>query len=139
MPALSQVGTQPDGATAQPARPDAVSLDAAALDRLLKKVGGDPAVVAELIDSFLEDAPHLLADLRRALDAGDAAGARLAAHSLKSNGAEFGALAFSDICRQLETLAKAGTLDGAGELLAQAEAEYERAKVALAAERAVMP
>jgi signal transduction histidine kinase/CheY-like chemotaxis protein/HPt (histidine-containing phosphotransfer) domain-containing protein len=137
--ALAQGGTQPDGATAQTCEQEAASLDSAALERLRVTVGGDAAVLKELIDSFLEDAPRLLADLRRSLDAGDAAGVRLAAHSLKSNGAEFGAQAFSDTCKQLETLAKADRLDDLGELPAQAEAEYERVKAALAAERARLP
>jgi HPt (histidine-containing phosphotransfer) domain-containing protein len=147
VPAPAPDGAQPDDAQPDDAQPDdsasthadeqeAASLDQAALERLRETVGDDSAVLAELIDSFLEDAPRLLADLRRALDTGDAAGVRLAAHSLKSNGAEFGAQAFSELCKQLETRAKAGTLDGAGELLARAEAEYGRVKVALAAERA---
>jgi signal transduction histidine kinase/DNA-binding response OmpR family regulator/HPt (histidine-containing phosphotransfer) domain-containing protein len=118
---------------------EAASLDSAALERLRQTVGDDAAVLAELIDSFLEDAPRLLADLRRALAGGDVAGVRLAAHSLKSNGAEFGAQAFSELCKQIEALAKSGMLDGAGDLLAQAEAEYERVRVALAAERARLP
>jgi signal transduction histidine kinase/DNA-binding response OmpR family regulator/HPt (histidine-containing phosphotransfer) domain-containing protein len=139
MQTLALDGTQPDDAIPQPGGLEAASLDSAALERLRETVGGDAAVLAELIDSFLEDAPRLLADLRRSLDAGDAAGVRLAAHSLKSNGAEFGAHAFSDTCKQLETLAKAGRLDGAGELLALAESEYEGVKAALAVERTRLP
>jgi CheY-like chemotaxis protein len=116
--------------------PAAPPLDAAWLARLRRTVGDDPAVLAELIDTFLSDAPRLLVDLRRSLEQGDAAGVRLAAHSLKSNGAEFGAAAFADLCKQLESAAKAGTLEGAENLLAQAQAEFERVKAFLIDARA---
>ncbi len=79
-------------------------LDPAALDNLRDTTGGDPAFLAELIDTFLEDAPPLLNNLQQALGKEDAAGVRLAAHSLKSNGADFGATTFSALCQQLELL-----------------------------------
>jgi signal transduction histidine kinase/DNA-binding response OmpR family regulator/HPt (histidine-containing phosphotransfer) domain-containing protein len=118
---------------------EAPTVDLATLDRLRRTVGGDAAALAELIDTFLEDAPRLLADLRQSLERGDAAGVRLAAHSLKSNGADFGARAFADLCRRLEALGKAGTLEGAGDLLQEIEAEYARVRGALAAARAELP
>jgi signal transduction histidine kinase/DNA-binding response OmpR family regulator/HPt (histidine-containing phosphotransfer) domain-containing protein len=113
---------------------DAV-LDPRALDRLQGMVSGDPQFLAELIDTFLEDTPQLLADMGRAVDTGDAAGLALAAHSLKSNSANFGATALADLCRELEGMAKAGALVGAGERVAQAEAEFERVQGALEAIR----
>jgi HPt (histidine-containing phosphotransfer) domain-containing protein len=58
--------------------------------------------VVELVDTFLEDAPQGLAALRAAVVAGDEPGFRRHAHSLKSNGATFGALAFADAARALE-------------------------------------
>ena len=58
--------------------------------------------VVELVDSFLEDAPQGLAALREAVASGDAAAFRRHAHSLKSNGATFGATAFADAARALE-------------------------------------
>jgi signal transduction histidine kinase/DNA-binding response OmpR family regulator len=112
----------------------AAVLDPAALEQLREVMGGE-AGLTELIDSFLEDAPQLLADLRQALEQGDTAGVRRAAHTLKSNGADFGAMTFSALCKELEALGKAGTLDGAAALGVQAEAEYEKVKVALEAVR----
>ncbi len=110
-------------------------LDPAALERLRKTIGGDATVLAELIDSFLEDAPQLLTTLRQASEKGDAAGMRLAAHSLKSNAADFGAMHFSNLCKELEQLGKAGTVDGATALVEQVEVEYEKVRVALEALR----
>ncbi len=106
-------------------------LDPAALDKLLEVVGGEAAVLDELIDSFCEDAPGLLARLRHSLEQQDAAGVGLAAHTLKSNATDFGAVALSSLCKRLEQMGKHGTLEGAAELLTQAETEYERVHAAL--------
>ena len=58
--------------------------------------------VTELVDTFLEDAPALIAELRAARTAADAERFRRAAHSLKSNGNTFGALALAAKARELE-------------------------------------
>jgi signal transduction histidine kinase/DNA-binding response OmpR family regulator/HPt (histidine-containing phosphotransfer) domain-containing protein len=114
-------------------------LSPAALENLRTMAGGDPAFVTELIETFLEDAPKLLEDMARSLEVGDAAGLRLAAHSLKSNGAEFGASVFSEICKQLEVIGKSGDLGGAGALVTQASAEFGRVRIALEAIREASP
>jgi PAS domain S-box-containing protein len=107
-------------------------LDSAALDKLVE-MGGDAGFLAEMIESFLKDAPYLLTTMRQALKHGDAAELRMAAHTLKSDSADFGAISLSGFCKELEMMGKAGTLEGAAELLAQVEAEYERVKRALEA------
>ena len=114
-------------------RDPGANLDRAALESLRETVGGDPEFLVELIDTFLEDAPQLLADMGQAVEQGDAGGLRLAAHSLKSNSADFGAKALSALCKELEMMGKAGALDGAVERVAQAKAEYERVKTTLQA------
>jgi HPt (histidine-containing phosphotransfer) domain-containing protein len=115
---------------AEEAKVDGV-LDPAALENLQEMMGGDVEFLAELIDTFLKDAPQILTDMRQAVEQGDTAGLRLAAHSLKSNSADFGMMALSNLCRELEGMGKAGTLDGAAELVAQAAVEYEQVKAAL--------
>jgi HPt (histidine-containing phosphotransfer) domain-containing protein len=62
--------------------------------------------VGELVDTFLEEAPKMLAELRAALAAGDADAFRRAAHSLKSNALTFGAQALAAKARELETTAR---------------------------------
>ncbi len=99
-------------------------LDPAALDRLAAMAGGDQLFLAELIDTFLTDAPQLIADMRDSVEKGDAAGLRIAAHSLKSNFADFGALALSEQCKELEALAKNGATTGAEALVSRVEAQY---------------
>jgi HPt (histidine-containing phosphotransfer) domain-containing protein len=94
--------------------------DEGALDEL-RQLGGD-AFLSELVETFLADAPGQLA----ALHTGEVNEVRRAAHTLKSNGATFGAGHFSDLCRQLEEQAKRGDLADAPELAARIEAEYTR-------------
>jgi CheY-like chemotaxis protein len=114
-------------------------LNQAALDNVRALAGGDMAFVAELIDTFLADVPQLLAQMRRAVEAGDAATLRRAAHSLKSNSAEFGAGALADLCRELEAMGRtgleAGDAEWAGaetaETLARAEVAFEKIRPVL--------
>jgi CheY-like chemotaxis protein len=114
---------------------DMAVLDMAALENLLSVLGGEFEYLAELIDSFLEDAPQLLVELNQYVQAGDAAGVRRVAHSLKSNGADFGATTFSNLCKELEMMGKSGAIEGAPDLAAQIETEYEKVEAALAVVR----
>ena len=58
--------------------------------------------VAELVDTFLEEAPTMLAELQAAFDNDNADAFRRAAHSLKSNSQTFGAAALGAMARTLE-------------------------------------
>jgi PAS domain S-box-containing protein len=108
-------------------------LDPAALQKLQDITGGDLTFLAELIDTFFEEAPQLLAQMQQALEQGDAGLLRRAAHSLKSNSAGFGAMALSSLCRELEEMGKSGSVEGAGEKVAEAEKKYEPVRAALEA------
>jgi len=109
-------------------------IDGATLERLAASCGGGAegwAFVRELIDTFLEEAPEQLATLRKAVEQAEANEARLAAHTLKSNAATFGANSLADVCRELEAAGAGGELDGAGALVERAELEWEQARQAL--------
>ena len=110
------------------------SLDASAVESL-RDLGGDE-FVAEVIDTFLSDAPALVATLRTTYEQSQADELRRAAHTLKSNGQTFGAGRFSKLCRELEERARSGELDGAGELVDRIEREYAALVQTLAALRA---
>lgn len=58
--------------------------------------------VAELVDTFLEEAPGLLAEMQAALAAGELPRLQRAAHSLKSNASTFGALQLAALARDVE-------------------------------------
>ncbi len=79
---------------------DAPAIDRATFTELQEAAGAE--FVTELVDTFLEDAPALLAELRSARAAADADRFRRAAHSLKSNSHTFGATALGTLARELE-------------------------------------
>ncbi len=104
-------------------------IDRATFDGLKDMVGDD--FVDELVETYLEDSPGLLADLRRALDDGDAAAFRRTAHSLKSTSSSMGALSFATLARELENIGQEERLDEAGPLLDRLEESYEQVVKAL--------
>ena len=112
---------------------DGVALDETAVESL-KELGGD-GFLAEVIDTFLSEAPGLVATLRVSQEGGDTELLRRTAHTLKSNGQTFGAADFSELCRELEQRAKNGEVEGAAELVERIEHEYRALELALAALR----
>ena len=78
----------------------AATIDPATFAELQSAAGAD--FVKELIDTFLEEAPPMLEELRETLAAGNAEAFRRAAHTLKSNGNTFGALTLGGLARELE-------------------------------------
>jgi histidine phosphotransfer protein HptB len=91
--------------------------------------------VRELIDTFLQEAPGMLRDLRESLASDDADRFRRAAHSLKSNGNTFGAQTLGSLARDLELSGLALVRVRGPASLAAVEAEYARVAAALAALR----
>ncbi|WP_298836676.1 Hpt domain-containing protein [uncultured Roseobacter sp.] len=75
-------------------------VDPDAIAELADTMGADFA--SELVETFLGDAPDMIAALKEALSAGDADGYRRAAHSIKSNAQTFGAGALADQAREME-------------------------------------
>jgi histidine phosphotransfer protein HptB len=102
-------------------------IDAATFAELQASAGAD--FVKELVDTFREEAPPMLAELKRALAADQVEPFRRAAHSLKSNANTFGALELGSMARDLELGGlEAGWQPGALERLDEA---YRRAVAAL--------
>ena len=106
-------------------------IDPALLSELKATTGAEFA--AELLDTFLEEVPAMLAELRAARAEGSADRFRRAAHSLKSNASTFGAVRLAAMARNFE-LAGLGT-DASQDIAAIAaiEAELSDAAVALKA------
>jgi CheY-like chemotaxis protein len=119
------------------ARPDAdqsgaiavAAIDRTVVERLTATMGGP--FVGELIDTFAEDARELIATLRRALAENDVDAFRRAAHSLKSNGESLGATELAVRARELEAMARGGSLQGAADRVEPLVARYEAAARAL--------
>ena len=110
------------------------TIDPAIFTELQDTAGAE--FVAELVDTFLDEAPQMLAELRAALarpaspaspSDPSADAFRRAAHSLKSNSQTFGALPLAELARALEL----GGRPADAAPLAALEAEYARAAAAL--------
>jgi histidine phosphotransfer protein HptB len=104
-------------------------LDRAALAQLRITMGD--GFIDELLPTFMEDSRELVRTMRRALGDKDVDAFRRAAHSLKSNAASFGAMTLSTMARDLEALAKSGSLDGAAPRLERLTSECEQVVRAL--------
>jgi HPt (histidine-containing phosphotransfer) domain-containing protein len=110
-----------------------VIIDREALNRLFEAVGDDPEFLKELLDEYFLDSPVQFENMAAALSSDNAEEFRRAAHSLKSNSANFGAVALSHRFKELEDLGKSGNLYGGEALVAQASVEYQQVKTALEA------
>jgi HPt (histidine-containing phosphotransfer) domain-containing protein len=86
--------------------------------------------VTELVDTFLEEAPRILAELHAAYAKHDDESFRRAAHSLKSNSNTFGAMQLGRVAKTLELEGLHATSPTQLDAL---DAEYARASFALKA------
>jgi HPt (histidine-containing phosphotransfer) domain-containing protein len=104
-------------------------IDKAVYAQLQETTGAE--FVDELVDTFIEEASGMLAELRSARAQNHPERFRRAAHSLKSNGSTFGASKLAALARELEL--KGLDADPARDTaaLVALEAEYARAAAAL--------
>jgi HPt (histidine-containing phosphotransfer) domain-containing protein len=98
-------------------------IDAATFNELKLMSGED--FINELIDTFLEDAPKLIDEIRAARSANDSDTFRRAAHSMKSNAATFGAGQLAALAKELEMLGKENKLHETEDRLGALEEAYE--------------
>jgi len=113
-------------------QPSASALDASALKRLRDTLGKQADVLLPtLVKSFIDDGTRLLNEATLALQQKNAQDLRRAAHTLKSNGATFGAMMLSTLAKQLEQLGREGQFEGVAELIEQAGHEFVKAKTEL--------
>ncbi len=111
--------------------PAASVLDESVINDLMKETGNDYGFLNELIDTFLTDAPKMLEQMRSTLSAKNVDEFRRTAHSLKSNSANLGVTTVANLAREVEQIARTGTLDGVAERLPNLERETEAASAIL--------
>ncbi len=92
---------------------------------------GMPNVLCRMVRLYLDHTPELLKKMRAAIDSKDAQAMYLAAHNIKSSSAFLGVSGMAELCKEVEALGRAGTVDGAVDRLKEMEAEYARAAQAL--------
>src|SRR5450755_4461580 len=95
-------------------------VDLATFAELQEAAGAE--FVTGLVGTFLGEAPGMLAELRKAHEAGAADTFRRTAHSIKSNSQTFGATRLGALARDLEL---GGLVAGSGPIDAL-ETEYQR-------------
>jgi HPt (histidine-containing phosphotransfer) domain-containing protein len=115
-------------------------VDTAVLDKFRATIGERGAyVLREIIVSYLDDTPTLLASMRAAATRGDTAAIRHTAHRLKSSSAIVAATALHELCRALEDYThRDASADWPAEVL-RVEDEFARARPALEAYRDALP
>jgi PAS domain S-box-containing protein len=104
------------------------------LDRadLLDRVGGDLALLREIVGVFLDTFPGMLAELQQAFQRRDPAALHRVAHTLKGMVGNFGARAAVEAALRLEGMGRTQDLDQVGPALAELEQALDRLRPALA-------
>ena len=109
------------------------TVNAAPMDaeEMRRQLGNDDALVAEVIELFLEDCPVRMAALATAIDVRDAAMVRRAAHAIKGSASNFFASRVVETAAALEMLADGGDLTGVDELAGRLDTEMGRLVTAM--------
>ena len=101
----------------------------------------EPETLVVLIQDYLQDGNNHMENIRKAIKKREINSLKGAAHTLKSSSALLGAINFSDLCKDLEHMAR-GVLESgaefnfrkATEILSQVETEWERVQAELSKE-----
>jgi HPt (histidine-containing phosphotransfer) domain-containing protein len=102
----------------------------------LARFGGDQQLFHEIIEFFLEDAPPLLAELKRAAEIPHPPAVRSTAHALKGLVAGCGGVRAAQAAQRVEHAAQVGDLQNLSALVDALEHELELMRRAVAAYRA---
>ena len=96
----------------------------------LKKLGSEigPLFYPQLLGTFVKDTIGRLAALQSAIEGGETGRLGREAHTLKGASLTMGAQGMADICKQLENMGTAKSVEGAIEQLAQLKYQFERVK-----------
>lgn len=85
---------------------------------------GEGGLVAELVETFVQDAGAKIAQLRQRVASGDAAGIHALTHQLKSSSATLGLMRLSRISRTIDDDARHGGLELAARLVGELESAF---------------
>jgi signal transduction histidine kinase/DNA-binding response OmpR family regulator len=116
------------GSTPRPVNSDATAFDSS---EILDRVGGDLALLAQLIQLFNETADPMLEEIRASVAAADPARLGRAAHKLKGSVSVFGASDAVAILESLTEMGQAGDLSNAARAATQLELQLSALKPAL--------
>jgi CheY-like chemotaxis protein len=99
----------------------------------LKDMGGEDGdeILAEIIDSYLEDAPKRLQAIKAAIAGSNPKALNQSAHALRSISAAVGAIRVAQICGEIETIGGIGSTVMANGYISELEGEYKQVQTAL--------
>ena len=92
---------------------------------------GSSGLVAQVIESYMEDTNSIFAKIKTAIASADATTMAREAHSLKSTSRSVGALHLGDLAADMEKIGRTGTIDGCAAALDGMVAEYKAVEPAL--------
>jgi len=125
--------------TVMPAAEAPAALETAPVDvdRLMDFAGGSPEGFAELVSLYNRQTTEQLAQLRAAVEGGNAHEASRIAHSCAGASATCGMVAIVPLLRQIEQHGQQGRLAAAAPLLPQIDLEFERLKQFLQSQKPI--
>jgi signal transduction histidine kinase/CheY-like chemotaxis protein/HPt (histidine-containing phosphotransfer) domain-containing protein len=91
---------------------------------------GEPDILEELAEIFLEDAKSQLETLREATEKDDAQSVERTAHTLKGSCGNMGAVRMEALCSELENIGHSGNLVAAPARISRLEEEFGRVRAA---------
>ena len=106
-------------------------VDLTVIEELKAMQGDDHQFMSRLIETYFAQTDQLLKNMRAAAVSGDSETLRQSAHKLKGGSAVLGVKNLSSMCYDLELQARSGSLHGAVDKVALAEAEYASVHAAL--------
>jgi len=114
-------------------------LDPSKLDELAELADGDLEFVADLLETYLDDAKPRVATLKDALASGDEDSAAALAHALKSGSANIGAIVAAGHFENIEEAGRAGSMASIHSTLETWETDFKETVSAIEAWLAANP
>jgi signal transduction histidine kinase/CheY-like chemotaxis protein/HPt (histidine-containing phosphotransfer) domain-containing protein len=99
---------------------------------LIARLMDDEELARAVAEGFLEDIPRQIEALRGCLEAGDAAGAELKAHTIKGAAANVGGERLREVAAEIETAGKGDDLDHVKARMVELDLQFDRLKHAMA-------
>ncbi len=114
-------------------------MDADIFDRktFLERLGGDEALMGDLLEIFLDDTPNQINALYEAVENKSAKDIRIQAHTIKGSAANIGAPALKEAALNMENSARNGDIANAVSLFLAVKKAYSKLEQALKQEEAL--